>query len=139
VADIGVGSPLELLGQLRRHGVEVALKDNKISCRPGGDALTPELRSQLQAQWPQLIRLLAPKPHRVRAVYDRRSMFRPKTMTLVLHNRTGQNRFGQDAATHPFALINEHAWAEAEWNLADCTWYESKAAANSRSRGGSDA
>jgi hypothetical protein len=129
VADSGIGSPLsplELLRELRQHGVEVALKDNKISCRPGGDALTPELR----AQWRQRIRLVTPKAHRVRAVYEGRSVFRPKTMTLVLHNRTGLNRFGQDAATHPFALMSERAWDEADWNLADCRWYGSAGETN---------
>jgi hypothetical protein len=123
-------SPEALLRELQLRGISVVLRDDQISCRHDGHGLTPELRSQLRERAPQLKRLLAPKPRAICAVRNRHCSFPPKTLTLVLHNRTGLNHLGQDAATHPFALINERAWAEADWNLTDCTWYRSEADAN---------
>jgi TubC N-terminal docking domain len=113
----------DLLLDLRRRGVVLALRGNRISCKHSGDALTPELRAEVQANAPALIRLLAPKPLPVCDVKVRSAKFRPQTMMLVRHNRTGQNQLGQAAETHPFALINWSAWREADWNLAECRWY----------------
>lgn len=108
-----------LLRELRGRGVTVALKGDQISCI----GLTSELRSRVRAHTPALIRLLAPKPLAVCEVRPHNSIFTPKTLTLVRHNRAGHNRLGQDATTHPFALINLAAWREADWNLAECRWY----------------
>jgi hypothetical protein len=122
-ADIDVE---ELVRELLRQGVRVALKDNQISCI----GLAPELRSRVHAHARALIRLLAPNPQAVCDIRTRDNSFSPKTMTLVRHNRTGHNRHGQDAATHPLALVNLAAWREADWNLAECRWYRDKADAS---------
>jgi hypothetical protein len=112
-----------LLMELRRQGVHAWLRGNQICCRYEEAAMTDQLRRQIAANVPALIRALAPKPEPVCGIWSRWSNLRPRTLTLIRHNRFGKNRFGQDAATHPFALINLSAWHEADWNLADCHWF----------------
>jgi hypothetical protein len=123
--DTGDISVSGLLAELEGRGVVVTLKGNQVSCRTRA-ALADDLRFRIRAQTPAIIRALAPKPRPVCAVRSRWSSISPRTMTLVRHNRTGQNRYGQDAENHPYALINMVAWNEADWNLADCRWYRSK-------------
>jgi hypothetical protein len=54
-------SPAALLEALAARGVELAVTDGRLRCRPAG-RLTPELRAALVEHKPALLRLLATRP-----------------------------------------------------------------------------
>ena len=69
-------------------------------------------------------------PARVDTVVLRWPNWPTTRLDIVQHNSSGQNRYGQTAETHPFAVINLAAWEGESWDLRQVCWYRSTAEAN---------
>ena len=78
-----------------------------------------------------------PHPFPTPAVVRRQNVVfngRQVAMTFVRHNYTGTNRFGQDARSFPFCVINVARWREYPFDLARLPWYRSAAHAAEQPR-----
>jgi len=66
-----------------------------------------------------------PEPTELQSV---ESQFAGRTtkMAIARHNTSGVNRFGQDADSFPFCLLNMEAWREAPFDLRIARWFRSE-------------
>jgi len=51
---------------------------------------------------------------------------RPTRMAVARHNTSGVNRFGQDAQSFPFCLLNMGAWQDCPFDLRVARWFRSE-------------
>jgi hypothetical protein len=78
-----------------------------------------------------------PHPHPTPAVVRSHNVVfngRQVAMTLARHNCSGVNRFGQNARSFPFCVINVERWREHPFDLSRLPWYRSAAHAAEQPR-----